>query len=149
MVEVQALVDHSPLSNPRRVAVGMEGNRLAIGCSRSSIATAASRWATRTSSSNVVGGIRLQETAVELPCCWPCCPRLRDRPLGDLTVAFGEVGLSGEIRPVPNGEGAHEGGGDAGFKRAIVRRRTPRNRGKVAGMEVIAVERLADALEHA
>src|SRR3546814_10460501 len=53
---------------------------------------------------NVVGGIRLQETAADLPVLLAVLSSLRDRPLPEKTIAFGEVGLSGEIRPVPNGE---------------------------------------------
>ena len=53
---------------------------------------------------NVVGGIRVQETAADLPVLLAILSSLRDRPLADKTIAFGEVGLSGEIRPVPNGE---------------------------------------------
>ena len=98
---------------------------------------------------NVVGGIRVQETAVDLPLLLAVLSSLRDRPLGDMTVAFGEVGLSGEIRPVPNGEERLKEAATHGFKRAIVPKANAPKSGKVAGMEVIAVERLADALEHA
>jgi DNA repair protein RadA/Sms len=148
MVEVQALVDHSPLSNPRRVAVGMEGNRLAM-----LLAVLHRHGGVAVGDQdvfvNVVGGIRVQETAVDLPLLLAVLSSLRDRPLGEMTVAFGEVGLSGEIRPVPNGEERLKEAATHGFKRAIVPKANAPKSGKVAGMEVIAVERLADALEHA
>jgi DNA repair protein RadA/Sms len=148
LVEVQALVDASPLSNPRRVAVGLEQNRLAmllavlhrhggIGVSDQDVFV------------NVVGGIRLQETAADLPVLLAVLSSLRDRSLPDKTVAFGEVGLSGEIRPVPNGEERLREAATHGFKRAIVAKANAPKSGSYKGLEVIAVERLADALEAA
>ncbi len=145
LVEVQALVDSSPLSNPRRVAVGLEQNRLAmllavlhrhggIGVSDQDVFV------------NVVGGIRLQETAADLPVLLAVLSSLRDRPLADKTVAFGEVGLSGEIRPVPNGEERLREAATHGFQRAIVAKANAPKAGSYKGLEVIAVERLADAL---
>ena len=148
LVEVQALVDASPLSNPRRVAVGLEQNRLAmllavlhrhggIGVSDQDVFV------------NVVGGIRLQETAADLPVLLAVLSSLRDRPLPDKTVAFGEVGLSGEIRPVPNGEERLKEAATHGFKRAIVAKANAPKSGSYKGLEVIAVERLADAMSAA
>jgi DNA repair protein RadA/Sms len=148
LVEVQALVDSSPLSNPRRVAVGLEQNRLAmllavlhrhggIGVSDQDVFV------------NVVGGIRLQETAADLPVLLAVLSSLRDRPLPEKTVAFGEVGLSGEIRPVPNGEERLKEAATHGFRRAIVAKANAPKAGSYKGMEVIAVERLADAMSAA
>jgi DNA repair protein RadA/Sms len=145
LVEVQALVDSSPLSNPRRVAVGLEQNRLAmllavlhrhggIGVSDQDVFV------------NVVGGIRLQETAADLPVLLAVLSSLRDRPLAEKTVAFGEVGLSGEIRPVPNGEERLKEAATHGFRRAIVPKANVPKGGSYKGLEVVAVERLADAL---
>ena len=96
---------------------------------------------------NVVGGIRVQETAADLPVLLAVLSSLRDRPLGDRTVAFGEVGLSGEIRPVPNGEERLKEAATHGFKRAIVPKANAPRSGRVGEMEVIGVERLADALQ--
>ncbi|HVI25163.1 MAG TPA: DNA repair protein RadA [Xanthomonadaceae bacterium] len=148
LVEVQALVDSSPLSNPRRVAVGLEGNRMAmllavlhrhggVGVSDQDVFV------------NVVGGIRVQETAADLPVLLAVLSSLRDRPLAEKTIAFGEVGLSGEIRPVPNGEERLREAATHGFRRAIVPKANAPKAGSFKGMEVIAVERLADALEAA
>jgi DNA repair protein RadA/Sms len=148
LVEVQALVDSSPLSNPRRVAVGMEQNRLAmllavlhrhggVGVGDQDVFV------------NVVGGIRVQETAADLPVLLAVLSSLRDRPLAEQTVAFGEVGLSGEIRPVPNGEERLKEAATHGFKRAIVPKANAPKSGRVGEMTVIGVERLADALESA
>ncbi|HZH44986.1 MAG TPA: DNA repair protein RadA [Lysobacter sp.] len=146
LVEVQALVDASPLSNPRRVAVGMEGNRLAmllavlhrhggVGVGDQDVFV------------NIVGGIRVQETAADLPLLLAVLSSLRDRPLPAQTVAFGEVGLSGEIRPVPNGEERLKEAATHGFQRAIVPKANAPKAGAYKGLEVIAVERLADALD--
>jgi len=147
LVEVQALVDQSPLANPRRVAVGLEQNRLAmqlavlhrhggIGVFDQDVFV------------NVVGGIRVQETAADLPVLLAIVSSLRDRALAEKTVAFGEVGLSGEIRPVPNGEERLREAATHGFRRAIVpKANAPRTPPK--GIEVVTVERLADALSAA
>ncbi len=148
LVEVQALVDHSPLANPRRVTLGLEQNRLAmllavlhrhggIGVFDQDVFV------------NVVGGIRVQETAADLPVLLAVLSSLRDKPLAEKTVVFGEVGLSGEIRPVPNGEERLKEAATHGFKRAIVPKANAPKRGKVGEMEVIGVDRLAEALEHA
>jgi DNA repair protein RadA/Sms len=148
LVEVQALVDQSPLANPRRVALGLEQNRLAmllavlhrhggVGVFDQDVFV------------NVVGGIRLQETAADLPVLLAVLSSLRDRPMAEKTVAFGEVGLSGEIRPVPNGEERLKEAATHGFKRAIVPRANAPKPGAFKGLEVIAVERLAEALEAA
>ena len=148
LVEVQALVDASPLSNPRRVAVGLEQNRLAmllavlhrhggIGVSDQDVFV------------NVVGGIRLQETAADLPVLLAVLSSLRDRPLPEKTVAFGEVGLSGEIRPVPNGEERLREAATHGFRRAVVPKANAPKGQPFKDMEVVAVSRLADALDAA
>ncbi len=145
LVEVQALVDASPLSNPRRVAVGLEQNRLAM-----LLAVLHRHGGILTGDQdvfvNVVGGIRLQETAADLPVLLSVLSSLRDRPLADKTVAFGEVGLSGEIRPVPNGEERLREAATHGFRRAIVPKANAPKSGSYKGLEVVAVERLADAL---
>jgi len=148
LVEVQALVDSSPLSNPRRVAVGMEGNRMAMLLAvlhrHGGIAVGDQDVFV-----NVVGGIRVQETAVDLPVLLAVLSSLRDRPMAEQTIAFGEVGLSGEIRPVPNGEERLKEAATHGFKRAIVPKANAPRGGRVGEMQVIGVERLAEALEHA
>jgi DNA repair protein RadA/Sms len=148
LVEVQALVDSSPLSNPRRVAVGLEGNRLAM-----LLAVLHRHGGVATGDQdvfvNVVGGMRLQETAADLPVLLAVLSSLRDRPLADKTIAFGEVGLSGEIRPVPNGEERLKAAATHGFRRAIVSKANAPKAGRIRDMEIVAVERLSEALEAA
>ncbi|WP_242106790.1 DNA repair protein RadA [Luteimonas aquatica] len=148
LVEVQALVDASPLSNPRRVAVGLEQNRLAM-----LLAVLHRHGGVAVGDQdvfvNVVGGIRVQETAADLPVLLSVLSSLRDRPLAEKTIAFGEVGLSGEIRPVPNGEERLKEAATHGFLRAIVPKANAPKAGSYKGMEVVAVERLADAIDAA
>ncbi len=148
LVEVQALVDSSPLSNPRRVAVGLEQNRLAM-----LLAVLHRHGGIVTGDQdvfvNVVGGIRVQETAADLPVLLAVLSSLRDKPLAEKTIAFGEVGLSGEIRPIPNGEERLREAATHGFKRAIVPKGNAPKSGSFKGLEVVAVESLAQALEAA
>jgi DNA repair protein RadA/Sms len=148
LVEVQALVDSSALSNPRRVAIGLDQNRLAM-----LLAVLHRHGGVVTSDQdvfvNVVGGIRLQETAADLPILLAVLSSLRDRPLEDGTVAFGEVGLAGELRPVPNGEERLKEAATHGFRRAIVAQANAPKGGRFKGLEVIAASRLSDALQAA
>ncbi len=72
---------------------------------------------------------------------------LRDRPLPEQAVTFGEVGLSGEIRPVPNGEERLREAATHGFRRAIVPKANAPKKGRVGEMEVLGVERLAEAID--
>src|SRR5690606_27892263 len=147
LVEVQALVDQSPLANPRRVAVGVEGSRLAMQLAVLHRHGGISAF-DQDVFVNVVGGIRVQETAADLPVLLAIVSSLRDRPLAEKTVAFGEVGLSGEVRPVPNGEERLREASTHGFVRAIVpKANAPRK--APSGLEVIAVERLSEALSAA
>jgi len=95
---------------------------------------------------NVVGGIRVQETAADLPVLLAVLSSFRDKPLPDKTVAFGEVGLSGEIRPVPNGEERLKEAAQHGFRRAIVPKANAPKKSRIGDLEVIAVERLCDAI---
>ncbi len=81
------------------------------------------------------------------PCCWRCCRRCATGRWPKKTIAFGEVGLSGEIRPVPNGEDRLKEAATHGFKRAIVPRANAPKTTSIKGMEIIAVERLRQALE--
>jgi DNA repair protein RadA/Sms len=96
---------------------------------------------------NVVGGIRVQETAADLPVLLAVLSSLRDRPLPEHTVTFGEVGLSGEIRPVPNGEERLKEAAHHGFRRAIVPKANAPKKVQVGDMQLIVVERLVQAID--
>jgi DNA repair protein RadA/Sms len=148
LVEVQALVDQSSLGNPRRVALGLEQNRLAMLLAVLHRHGGAAVY-DQDVFVNVVGGIRVQETAADLPVLLAVLSSFRDRPLPDKTVAFGEVGLSGEIRPVPNGEERLKEAATHGFLRAIVPKANAPKKARIGEMEIIAVERLADAISAA
>jgi DNA repair protein RadA/Sms len=145
LVEVQALVDQSPLANPRRVAIGLEQNRLAMLLAvlhrHGGIAVFDQDVFV-----NVVGGIRVQETAADLPVLLAVLSSFRDRPLPEKLVAFGEIGLAGELRPVPNGEERLKEAASHGFLKAIVPKANAPRR-SLSGIEIIAAENLADALD--
>ncbi len=146
LVEVQALVDQSSLGNPRRVTLGLEQNRLAMLLAvlhrHGGIAVYDQDVFV-----NVVGGIRVQETAADLPVLLAVLSSFRDRPLPEKLVAFGEVGLSGEIRPVPNGEERLREAATHGFLKAIIPKANAPKRLKMGEMEIVPVERLRDALD--
>ncbi len=142
LVEVQALVDGSALGNPRRVTVGLDGNRLAMLLAvlhrHGGVSTAGCDVF-----ANIVGGVRVTETGGDLAVVLAVLSSLRDRPVpGDLVV-FGEIGLAGEIRPVQNGPERLREAAKHGFKRAIVPKA---NAPKQIDLELIPVSRLADAL---
>jgi len=145
LVEVQALVDASPLANPRRVALGLEQNRLAMLLAVLHRHGGAAVY-DQDVFVNIVGGIRVQETAADLPVLLAVLSSFRDRPLPDKLVAFGEVGLSGEIRPVPNGEERLREAATHGFRHAIVSRANAPKKLRLGELEIHPVDRLADAL---
>lgn len=145
LVEVQALVDESALGNPRRVAVGLDPNRLAM-----LLAVLNRHGGLFTGDQdvflNVVGGIKVLETSADLAVLLAVVSSLQGRALAKELVVFGEVGLSGEIRPVPSGQERISEAAKHGFTRAIVpRANVPRQLPQ--GMEVVAVDKLADALD--
>lgn len=144
LVELQVLVDPAQGMNPRRVAVGLEQNRLALLLAilhrHGGVATAGQDVFV-----NVVGGVRIAETAADLAVMLAAASSLRDRPLGSELVCFGELGLAGEVRPVPYGEERLREAVKHGFKRAIVPQANAPRR-SFEGLEVIGVERLSDAL---
>jgi DNA repair protein RadA/Sms len=145
LVEIQALVDDSSLGNPRRVAVGFEQNRLAM-----LLAVLHRHGGIMVGDqdvfANVVGGVRVVETSADLALLLAVVSSLRNRVLPEDLVVFGEVGLSGEIRPVPSGQERLSEAAKHGFRRAIVPRgNAPKQ--AVEGLEVIAVSRLSEALE--
>jgi DNA repair protein RadA/Sms len=146
LVEVQALVDQSPLSNPRRVTLGLEQNRLAM-----LLAVLHRHGGLAVYDQdvfvNIVGGIRVQETAADLPVLLAVLSSFRDKPLPDKLVAFGEVGLSGEIRPVPNGEERLREAATHGFLKAIVPKANAPKNLKLGDMHIVPVQRLSEAID--
>jgi DNA repair protein RadA/Sms len=145
LVEIQALVDDSSLGNPRRVAVGFEQNRLAM-----LLAVLHRHGGIMVGDqdvfANVVGGVRVTETSADLALLVAVVSSLRNRILSRDWVVFGEVGLSGEIRPVPSGQERLSEAAKHGFKRAVVPKgNVPKQ--AIVGLEVIGVSRLSEALE--
>jgi len=145
LVEIQALVDDSQLSNPRRVAVGLDQNRLSM------LLAVLHRHAGLQVGDqdvfvNVVGGVKVLETSADLALLLAIVSSFRDRVLPRDLVVFGEVGLAGEIRPVPSGQERIQEAAKHGFRRAIVPRgNMPKQ--PIEGMEVIAVQKLSEALD--
>ena len=144
LVEVQALVDETHLGNPRRVTVGLEHNRLAMLLAvlhrHGGIATHDQDVFV-----NVVGGVRVTETGADLAVLMAVLSSLRNRPLPQGMVVFGEVGLAGEIRPVPNGQDRLKEAAKHGFKLAIVPSANV-SKDVIGDMKVIGVRRLDEAL---
>ncbi len=145
LVEVQALVDESHLGNPRRVAVGVEGNRLsmllAILNRHCHIATF-----NQDVFVNVVGGMRVLETGADLAVLLAVLSSLKNRILPQELVAFGEVGLSGEIRPVQSGVERIREVAKHGFTRMIVpRANAPKQ--AIKGVDIMPVDNLEQAIE--
>ena len=145
LVEVQALVDDSHLANPRRVTLGLDPNRLAM-----LLAVLHRHGGIPTHDQdvflNVVGGVKVLETASDLALLAAVMSSLRNRPLAHGLLVFGEIGLSGEVRPVPSGQERLKEAAKHGFKRAIVPKgNAPKE--APAGLQVIAVTRLEQALD--
>jgi DNA repair protein RadA/Sms len=147
LVEVQALVDETRSGNPRRVAVGLDGNRLALLLAVMHRHAGIAMY-DQDVFVNVVGGVRIVETAADLPVLLSALGSLRDRPLSAGLVSFGEIGLAGEVRPVPYGEERLREAAKHGFRRAIVPAANA-PRGRLEGMDVVAVKRLGEAIEAA
>ncbi len=145
LVEVQSLVDESQLGNPRRVTLGMEQNRLNMLLAVLHRHCGMAMYG-HDVYVNVVGGVRITETAADLAVLMAVLSSFRDRPLSKGLVMFGEVGLAGEVRPVPNGQERLQEAAKHGFKRAIVpRANLPK--GTINGLEIVAVDRLSDVLD--
>ncbi|MBU2394790.1 MAG: DNA repair protein RadA [Gammaproteobacteria bacterium] len=145
LVEIQGLVDYSPLNNPRRVTLGMEQNRismlLAVLHRHAGI-----QMADQDVFVNVVGGVKVNETSADLATLLALVSSFKNKALPNELVVFGEVGLSGEIRPVPSGQERLKEAAKHGFKRAIVPvANAPKE--AIPGMTVVAVSKLSEALD--
>ena len=144
LIELQALVDRMRFGAPRRIAQGLDANRVAM------LLAVLNRHAGVSLQEhdvfvNVVGGIEIAETACDLPLALALASSLKDRPLERSLVVFGEIGLTGEVRPVAYGEDRLREAHKQGFTRAIVPRENAPRRA-LEGLEVRAVARVADAL---
>lgn len=144
LVEIQALVDKAHDSNPRRLSVGLEQNRLAmllavlhrhagIPCFNQDVFV------------NAVGGVKITEPGVDLAVLLAIVSSLKDKSLSRKMVVFGEVGLAGEVRPVQRGQERLKEAAKLGFTQAIIPKAN-KPKQVVSGIEVILVERVEDAV---
>lgn len=145
LVEIQALVDTAHIPNPRRLAVGLEQNRLAmllavlnrhagIACFDQDVFL------------NAVGGVKISEPAADLAVLLAIQSSLRNKPLPNGLVVFGEIGLAGEIRPCPRGQERLKEAAKLGFSMALIpAANAPKQ--PITGLEIIAVDRIEKAIE--
>ncbi|MGH8845081.1 MAG: DNA repair protein RadA [Advenella sp.] len=145
LVEIQALVDTAHVPNPRRLTLGVDGSRLAMLLAvlhrHAGVATYDQDVFV-----NAVGGVRITETATDLPVLLAILSSLRNKPLPKGLIAFGEVGLAGEVRPAPRGQERLREAAKLGFSLALIpKHNAPRQ--PIEGLEIKAVSRLDEVLE--
>ena len=145
LVEIQALVDEVQGGYPKRVAVGLDGQRLGMHLAVMHRHCGVS-LADQDVFANVAGGARVGETAADLALLVSVFSSFRNKALPKDLVVFGELGLTGEIRPVPNGQERLREAQKHGFTQALVPRAN-RPRAPIDGIEVQTVASLSDALE--
>ena len=144
LVEIQALVDEAHAPNPRRLSVGLEQNRLAmllavlhrhagIPCFDQDVFV------------NAVGGVKITEPGADLAVLLAIVSSLKNKPLAEKMVVFGEVGLAGEVRPVQRGQERLKEAAKLGFTLAIIPKAN-KPKQSIPGIEIIAVERLEEAV---
>ncbi|MCD6040188.1 MAG: hypothetical protein K0S27_1588 [Gammaproteobacteria bacterium] len=146
LVEVQALVDQSHMGNPRRVCVGLDPQRLAM------LLAVLHRHSGITTYDqdvflNVVGGVRITETGADLALVLAVLSSLRNRPVPQDSLIFGEIGLAGEIRPVQGGQERLREAVKHGFKQAIIPH-TNAPKEKIGDMQIVPVQFLAQAVDY-
>jgi len=146
LIEIQALVTESHAGHPRRISVGLESNRLAM------LLAILQRHggiplADQDVFVNAVGGVRISETGADLAVVLAILSSYRDRPVSNRILVFGEIGLSGEIRPVPNGEERLSEASKHGFETAIIPKANMPKRNRIKNLKLIPVSHLADTLD--
>ena len=145
LVEIQALVDAAH-GNPRRLAQGLDQNRLAmllavlhrhagIACFDQDVFI------------NAVGGVRISEPAADLAIVLAIVSSFRNRSVAEKLVVFGEIGLAGEVRPAPRGQERLREAAKLGFTHALVPRANAPKQKNIEGIEVVAVERVSEAVD--
>jgi DNA repair protein RadA/Sms len=144
LVEIQALVTESQYGNPRRLAVGLDQNRLAMLLAvlsrHAGVFTATDEIYT-----NVVGGIKVTETASDLAILAGIVSSLKDRVIPQEVIIFGEIGLNGEVRPVANGYARLNEAVKHGFKKAIIpKANAPKQ--SIKGLSISAISTVSEAL---
>ena len=145
LIELQALVDRMRFGAPRRIAQGLDSNRVAM------LLAVMNRHAGVSLQDydvfvNVVGGIQIGETGWDLPVVIALASSLSDKVVPNSLISFGEIGLTGEVRPVAYGEERLKEAQKQGFKLAIVpKENAPRK--PLQGLDVVPVARVGEALE--
>ena len=144
LVEIQALVTECQYGNPRRLAVGFDHNRLAM-----LLAVLSRHGGIFTANdeiyANVVGGIKVTETSSDLAIVVGVVSSLRDKVIPHDVFFFGEIGLSGEIRPVANGHARLNDAAKHGFKKAVIPKANAPKK-LIEGLEIFGVATLSEAL---
>jgi DNA repair protein RadA/Sms len=144
LVEIQALVDPAHTPNARRLSVGLEANRLAMLLAVLHRHAGIATWE-QDVFVNAVGGVRIGEPGADLAVCLAVVSSLTDKAIASKVAAFGEIGLAGEVRPAVRGQERLKEAAKLGFERAIVpMANSPK--AKIAGLEVLAVERIDQAV---
>jgi DNA repair protein RadA/Sms len=143
-VEIQALVDSGGPS-PRRLSVGLDRDRLAmllavlhrhagVACMDQDVFV------------NAVGGVRISEPAADLAVMLAITSSLRGKALPKGFIAFGEVGLAGEVRPAPRGQERLKEAAKLGFSVAVVPKANAPKKPRIEGLTIHAVERVEEAM---
>lgn len=147
LVEIQALVDPSHGGQPRRVTVGLDPVRLSLLLAVLN-RHAGVQYHDQDVFLNAVGGVRITEPAADMAVVLAVLSSLKNRPLPRGLAVFGELGLAGEVRPSPRGQERLREALKLGFDRVICpKANAPRK--PMAGLEVVAVERIDEALAQA
>lgn len=147
LVELQALADSTQAGNPRRLTLGTDSTRLAMLLAILH-RHAGLHMGDQDVFINVVGGVKVEETGSDLPLVLALISSFRDRPLPRDLISFGEIGLSGEIRPVPSGQERLAEAVKHGFKKAIIPKdNAPGKNHPIPGMEIIPVTRISQILD--
>ncbi|MGE5088107.1 MAG: DNA repair protein RadA, partial [Candidatus Levyibacteriota bacterium] len=145
LVEVQALVDPVQGGAPRRLAVGLDPQRLAL-----LLAVLHRHGGVDTAGFdvfvNAVGGVRILEPAADLAVMLAVCSSLKNKALPTKALIFGEVGLAGEIRPVQRGQERLREAAKLGFRSALIPSLNKPKQG-IDGMSIVSVDRIDQALE--
>jgi DNA repair protein RadA/Sms len=144
LVEIQALVDPAHTPNARRLSVGLEANRLAMLLAVLHRHAGIATWE-QDVFVNAVGGVRIGEPAADLAVCLAVVSSLTDKAIPSKVAAFGEIGLAGEVRPATRGQERLKEAAKLGFEKAIVPKANA-PKAKIAGLEVLAVERIDQAV---
>ncbi len=146
LAEVQGLVSPTGFGNPRRMATGFDNNRLAL-----LLAVLEKRggffFSNLDTYLNVVGGLRLDEPAADLPVALALVSSLKDKPVDEGVVAFGEVGLAGELRSVSGAEQRIAEAARLGFSRVIVPAHTVKTLSATYPIEIVGAATLREAFE--